>query len=305
MSAAYAIDGSGLSADNGNYVFAQAAGNANALTVDPATLTYTATGASQTYGGTTPTLTGTVTGFVNGQTLADATTGTSTFTTPANAASNVGSYAIDGSGLSADNGNYVFAQAAGNANALTVDPATLTYTATGASQTYGVTPALTGTVSGFVNGQTLADATAGTLTFTTPATAASNVGPYAIDGSGLTADYGNYVFVQAAGNATALIVNPNPAPEPPVLTALPQPMPADGGDDMLLPVAGNGFGSLPSIISASDFAGVTVAPDGLLLSTGLPLVVGPEQGLLETGKGRHLTIHLPPSPAPVGLRGVF
>ena len=85
------IDGSGLSADNGNYVFVQAAGNANALTVTPATLTYTATGASQTYGGTTPTLTGTVTGFVNGQTLADATTGTLTFTTPANAASNVGS----------------------------------------------------------------------------------------------------------------------------------------------------------------------------------------------------------------------
>ena len=91
------------------------------LTVDPATLTITASGASQTYGGATPTLTGTVSGFVNGQTLADATTGALTFTASADAESNVGSYAIDDTGLSADNGNYVFVQAASNANALTVD----------------------------------------------------------------------------------------------------------------------------------------------------------------------------------------
>ena len=139
--------------------------------ITPATLTYNATPNGMIYGGATPTLTGTVTGFVNGQTLADATTGTLSFTTTANAASNVGTYEIDGSGLTADNGNYVFVQAAGNASALTVDPATLTITASGASQTYGgATPTLTGTVSGFVNGQTLADATTGTLQFTTTAT---------------------------------------------------------------------------------------------------------------------------------------
>ena len=68
-----------------------------------------------------------MTGFVNGQTLADATTGTLSFTTTATATSNVGTYAINGSGLTADNGNYVFVQAAGNATALTVNPATLTY----------------------------------------------------------------------------------------------------------------------------------------------------------------------------------
>ena len=55
-----------------------------------------------------------------------------------------------------------------------------------------------------VNGDTLATAATGTLSFTSPATAASNVGSYAITGSGLTANNGNYVFVQAAGNATAL-----------------------------------------------------------------------------------------------------
>ncbi|KRE82892.1 hypothetical protein ASG75_15220 [Rhodanobacter sp. Soil772] len=205
----YAIVGNGLTADNGNYVFAQAAGNATALTINPATLTYTATSASSIYGNTPSGLTGTVTGFVNGQTLASATTGTASFTTGATATSNVGSYAIDGSGLTANYGNYTFAQAAGNAAALTINPATLTYTATSASSIYGNTPSgLTGTVTGFVNGETLAGATTGTASFTTVATATSNAGSYAINGSGLTANYGNYTFAQAAGNAAALTVSP-------------------------------------------------------------------------------------------------
>jgi hypothetical protein len=63
----------------------------------------------------------------------------------------VGSYAIDGSGLSAQ--NYVFVQAQTNADALTIDPATLTYVADAVSRTYGEdNPAFTGTVTGFVNG---------------------------------------------------------------------------------------------------------------------------------------------------------
>ena len=205
----YAINGSGLTANNGNYTFAQAAGNAAALTVNPATLTYLADTATATYGGTPTGLTGTVTGFVNGQTLANATTGTARFATGATATSNVGNYAIDGSGLTANNGNYTFAQAAGNAAALTVSPALLTYLADTATTTYGNTPSrLTGTVTGFVNGQTLANATTGTARFATGATATSNVGNYAIDGSGLIANDGNYTFAQAAGNAAALAVNP-------------------------------------------------------------------------------------------------
>src|SRR5262249_42861733 len=141
---------------------------------------------------------GTVTGFVLGQTQATATTGTMTFTTPALQSSNVGSYAINGSGLTANNGNYVFAQAAGNAAALSITPATLTYTANAASRTSGAAaPAISGTVTGFVLGQSQATATTGTMTFTTPAVTSSNVGSYAIDGSGLTANNGNYVFAQA------------------------------------------------------------------------------------------------------------
>ncbi|MFX6915134.1 MBG domain-containing protein, partial [Acinetobacter baumannii] len=81
----YAINGSGLSANSGNYTFSfvQAAGNATALKVNPAavTVTYTATAASRLYGAANPALTGTVgtTGLVNGDTLAAIATGTAAF----------------------------------------------------------------------------------------------------------------------------------------------------------------------------------------------------------------------------------
>ena len=178
-------------------------------TINPAILTYTANTASRTYGAANPTLSGTVTGLVNGETLAGVTTGTAAFSSLATTSSNAGSYAINGSGLTASNGNYTLVQAAGNATALTINPATLTYTATPASRTYGATnPAFGGTVTGFVNGDTPAGATTGTLAFATPAPLTSGVGSYAINGSGLTANNGNYTLVQAAGNATALTINP-------------------------------------------------------------------------------------------------
>ncbi|PYX47612.1 MAG: hypothetical protein DMG79_13525, partial [Acidobacteria bacterium] len=83
----------------------------------------------------------------------------------------------------------------------TVNPVTLTYTANLASRAYGVSnPVFSGTVTGFAPGDTQASATTGTLSFTSPAIASSNVGSYAINGSGLTANNGNYTFVQAASN---------------------------------------------------------------------------------------------------------
>lgn len=266
------------------------------LTIDPATLVYNANLASRTYGAANPSLSGTVTGFVNGETQATATTGTLAFATPAGATSNVGNYAINGEGLTANFGNYTFTQAPGNATALsitqapltvtannasktygqtvtfagteftasglqngetvgnvalasagaaptatvasspysitassatggtfnaanysinytngslTIDPATLTYNANLASRTVNVAnPPLSGTVTGFVNSETQASATTGTLAFTTPADINSSVGKYAINGSGLIANYGNYVFVQAPGNATAFTITP-------------------------------------------------------------------------------------------------
>jgi len=206
---AHAINGSGLIANNGNYVFVQDPSNAAALTITPATLAYLADPKSRLYGDPNPALTGTVTGFKNSETIATATTGALTFATPAVAASSVGSYAIDGSGLIANNGNYVFVQDPSNATALTINPATLAYLADPKSRLYGdANPALTGIVTGFKNGETIATATTGALTFATPGAATSNVGAYAIDGSGLAANNGNYVFVQNASNATALTINP-------------------------------------------------------------------------------------------------
>jgi filamentous hemagglutinin family protein len=265
------------------------------MTVTPATLTVTANAAGKVYGQPNPALSGTVAGFVGGETLASATTGSETFATAATATSNVGSYAITGSGLMANNGNYTFSFAAANATAFSITPAMLTvsgevaasriyngttdatltggtlngmasgdtvtltkvghftspaagtgvpvtatdaldgagagnyvlteptdivanitpamltYTAASASFTAGQTPSgLSGTLAGFVAGDTELNATTGTLAWITTAGAASAPGHYAIDGSGLTA--ANYVFVDAAANATALTLLTQVAP---------------------------------------------------------------------------------------------
>ena len=224
----YAINGSGLSANNGNYIFTQADGNSSALTINPSTLIYTANPVSITYGFSNPVFSGSVTGFVNGETLATATTGTAAFTSSATALSNVGNYTINGSGLAANNGNYIFTQGDGNSSALTINPATHNYTAKPVSVAYGLNnPVFSGSDSGFVNGQTLASATTGTAVFSSAAGAASPIGSYAIDGAGLTANNGNYVFTQAASNANALTVAaplvPTPTPTP---TPTPIPTPA-------------------------------------------------------------------------------
>ena len=94
------------------------------FTIQAATLTYAANPASRLAGAANPSFNGSVTGFVLNDTLANATTGTLAFGSPATTSSSAGSYAINGSGLTANNGNYVFAQAAGNATALTITPAT-------------------------------------------------------------------------------------------------------------------------------------------------------------------------------------
>jgi len=96
-------------------------------------------------------------------------------------------------------------------NTLVINAAMLTYTANAASMTYGsAVPGLSGSVNGFMGTDNQGNATTGTLTFTSAATSSSGVGSYAINGSGLTANNGNYTFVQAAGNATALTINALP-----------------------------------------------------------------------------------------------
>ncbi|HEX3064141.1 MAG TPA: MBG domain-containing protein, partial [Dongiaceae bacterium] len=205
----YAIDGSGLSGNTANYNFSflQAPGNATALTIDPATLSVVANAQSRSYGATNPALTYSDTGLVNGDTLSGS------LVTSATPAANVGAYAITQGTLSASS-NYTLNYTGAN---LTVNPAslTVTYTANPANSIYGNAPSgLTGseTAAGLVNNDTLASVTSGAASFNTTATGGSNVGSYAINGSGLSGNTGNYSFsfVQAPGNATALTITPRP-----------------------------------------------------------------------------------------------
>jgi hypothetical protein len=112
VAAAETLSGAGA----GNYVLVQPTGLVASIT--PATLTYDATPASRTAGQSPTGLSGSLGGFVANETEAADTTGTLAWTTPANAGSRAGQYAIDGGGLTA--ANYVFVEAPGNATALTL-----------------------------------------------------------------------------------------------------------------------------------------------------------------------------------------
>jgi filamentous hemagglutinin family protein len=122
---AVTADGISVTASNGTatvygYRLSGPTASANIGEITAATLAYTANTASRERGDPNPTLSGSVTGFVGGETLATATSGTLAFTSPANQSSIEGQYAVDGGGLAANNGNYVFVQAPANATALTV-----------------------------------------------------------------------------------------------------------------------------------------------------------------------------------------
>jgi hypothetical protein len=223
-----------------NYILPTGASGAGAIT--PATLTYAANAASQSYGGATPALSGSVTGFVAGQTQASATTGTLSFATPALAASNVGSYAIDGSGLTADNGDYLFVQAAGNATALTVVPAALTVTPHAVSTSFsGVAlnnPAYPDdlgnyTITGLQNGQSLASAgiaLSGSMAFNgSTGTVVENPGTYT-QGAGtlsLVSTNENYAltFSNPVPNDYVITPTSSPPPPPPVVPSSPPMIP--------------------------------------------------------------------------------
>ncbi len=189
------------STDAGNYeitgVTAPLAAN-----ITPAQLTLTAAATSRSYGADNPAFTGTVSGFVGGETLASATTGSLAFSTAANVASNAGGHGISGGGLSANNGNYVFVQAPGNGTALTITPAPLSVTANNASKDANGVPYAGGNgvvFSGFVNGES-ATVLGGTLGYGGNSQGATSAGRYAITPQGLTA--GNYAITFTDGVLT-------------------------------------------------------------------------------------------------------
>ena len=115
--------------------------------VDPAPLTVTASSGTMTYGGTAPTITCAVTGFVDGQTES-VLTGSPKGSTTATSSSPVGSYPSTCTGAAAP--NYTFTVVPGT---VTVGTAALTITASGGSFPLGgIPPVITAGYSGFVNG---------------------------------------------------------------------------------------------------------------------------------------------------------
>jgi fibronectin-binding autotransporter adhesin len=196
------------------------------LTVNTAPLSITANNTSKTYGQTV-TFNGsefTPMGLQNGETVGSVSLNSSgAINTASVAGSPYSIVASAATGGTFNPANYNVAYVNG---VLTINPATLTYNANTASMIVNNTvPPLSGTVTGFVNNETQATATTGTLAFLTSATSSSNPGNYAINGSGLTANQGNYLFVQASGNATALtIINSNQmppiSPTPPTSTPI-------------------------------------------------------------------------------------
>jgi filamentous hemagglutinin family protein len=144
-----------------------------------------------------------------------------------------------GAGASVSGGPYAIALTAGSfavsdnyglalnaAGHLSVTPAVLVYSADPASRFVGAAnPPFSGSVIGFVNGETQSSATSGSLSFSTPAQASSLAGNYPLFGSGLSAP--NYVFVQAASNLSALTITDAPPPIVVAASALSAPATTD------------------------------------------------------------------------------
>ena len=174
------------------------------------TLAITASSASMTYGGATPVITPSYSGFVNGDTSASLTT-PPTCSTTATAHSAAGSYPSSCSG--AVDSNYTISYVNGT---VTESAAALTITASSGSMTYGGTvPTITPSYSGFVNGDTSASLTTAP-TCSTTATGSTPVGTDAGADTCSGAVGPNYSFTYVAANvtvneATPVITWPMPA----------------------------------------------------------------------------------------------
>jgi hypothetical protein len=158
------------------------------------TLTVNVNNASMTEGAAVPTLTGTVSGLQNGDTLGNqikvtySTTGTSN--------SPAGTYPITATVTGSSANNY---EVVVNAGTLTISQPTqtLTVTANNATRTYGAAnPTFTGTITGAQNGDSF------TESFSTPANTASNVGSYPIVPAASGNNLNNYNVVIVDGTLT-------------------------------------------------------------------------------------------------------
>jgi large repetitive protein len=199
-------------------VTANQAGNANyqaaapvrrTITVKPAVLTVTAKNASREYGKANPAFTDTITGFVNGDTLAKDVTGAASLTTTATTKSAVGSYAIKGEAGTLAARNYTFKFVAGT---LTITKAPLTVTANNAKAVYDqALPKFGYTATGFLNKDTKA-VLSGAPAETTKAVKGSLPGTYTITIAAGTLKATNYSFVFKDGVLTITPIGPAAEP---------------------------------------------------------------------------------------------
>jgi len=172
-----------------NYTFATFDGT---LIVNKPPLTVVIDNATRVYGDPDPAFTGTITGLRGTDVI------TATYSTPATAASPVGTYPIvptfnDPGGV-LDNYNLIVTN-----GTLTITPAPLSVTADNASRVYGdPNPVFTGTILGIKNGDKI------TATYTSVATAVSPVGTYPIVANliDLTNKLGNYTVTKVDGVLT-------------------------------------------------------------------------------------------------------
>jgi trimeric autotransporter adhesin len=158
--------------------------------VFPAPLTVKADPKTKLYGAANPTLTATITGYVNGETSA-VLTGEPALSTTAATASGVASYTITTAIGTLASANYSFGLVDGT---LAVTKAPLTVTADNKTRASGAAdPTFTATLTGFVNSDTSAVVT-GAATFSSMATPTSAVGTYPITPALGTLTATNYAF---------------------------------------------------------------------------------------------------------------
>ncbi|HWB84292.1 MAG TPA: Ig-like domain repeat protein [Bryobacteraceae bacterium] len=202
---------------SGNATYNAAPNVPQGFTVSKAALTVTANPAAITYGSATPVFTAGITGFVNSDppSVVGGAPGFSTNATLTNGNPNAGSWTITPAVGTLSATNYSFTTF--NAGTLTVGKATLTVTANNTSKMFGaVLPALTSTITGFVNGDAAAVVT-GAAALSTTAIASSPLGSYPITAAAGTLSAANYGFgfangaltITKAASATVLVTSGN------------------------------------------------------------------------------------------------
>jgi Astacin (Peptidase family M12A)/Bacterial Ig-like domain (group 3)/MBG domain (YGX type)/Chitobiase/beta-hexosaminidase C-terminal domain len=237
-----------------------------ALNITPATLTVTAANKGIAYGGAIPALTYVLTGFLNGDTAATATTGVPILSTTATSTSAVGSYPITAAVGALTSTNYGFKFAAGT---LTISRATLTVAAANKTMIYGsFTPVFTYTITGFANGDTAATATTGTPAFSTSASATPIVGTFTITPAIGTLIAANYTFKFTNGTMTVtkapLAIAANN-----VSAVYNQPLPA-----LTFSTTGFANGDTASVLSGTPTETTTAVPGSNVGSYPISITVG-------------------------------